>query len=485
MRVLFGRLAADQPDLLNGELEEALNCIPYEQGYGPFNEAAAYSASLSGRAFGAYSTKDQSGNVYTFAATQQSLWQSSATGFNNVTRTLSYATATDGHVEFATFGNTCLAVNGVDAMQVFTLGSSTRFRDQSASASAPIATHIAAVRDFVMVGNIISAQNRVQWPFINNPLRWTPTVARQADYQDLPGAGAGVRRITGGDFAAILTDNSVWRGSYVGAPLIFRFDEMAPGIGCAASGSAARFQNVTYFLSDSGFYAFDGQEALPIGNEQIDATFRDDYASGYHYRATAAIDPVNKLYIVSYPSVASADGSPDKMAIFNWSNGRWTFVEQSAQFVYYGLTGGYTLEQLDAFGNLDTLAFSLDSRAWQGGVGTFSIIDSGNRIAQLTGSAKTARFITGEAQIVADARAFIRALKPLVQGTSASTITARVGQRDRLIDSVSWGAASAMNSIGVCPVRSNARFQRVRLDVSGGFDRAMGVDIDVRREGVR
>jgi hypothetical protein len=242
---------------------------------------------------------------------------------------------------------------------------------------------------------------------------------------------------------------------------------------------------MTYFLSDSGFYAFDGQQAIPIGNEQIDSTFRDDYASGYHYRVTSAIDPVNKLYIVSYPSVATSEGAPDSMVIFNWANGRWTFVEQSAEFIYFGLTGGYTLEQLDSFGTLDTLPFSLDSRAWQGGVGTLSIFDTGHRIAQLTGPAKAARFITGEAQIIEDSRAFIRALKPLVQGTSASIISTRIGQRDRLIDSVNWGSASDMNSIGLCPVRSNARFQRIRMDITGGFDRAMGVDVDVRREGIR
>lgn len=465
MRVLFGRLTADQPDLLNGELEEALNCIPYEQGYGPFLDAVPYSSSLTGRAFGAHATKDIFGAIYTFAGTQGSLYRSSATAFVNVSRSVSYTTATDGHYEFATFGNTLLSVNGADAMQVFTLGTSTNFRDQSASASAPVATHIAAVRDFVMVGNINNPssptetkQNRVQWCWINNSLRWTPTVQRQADYQDLPGAGAAVVAITGGDFAAILTDASIWRASYVGSPLIFRFDEMAPGIGCAASGSAARFQNMTYFLSLSGFYAFDGQQAHPIGNEQIDSTFREDYESDYHYRVTSVIDPVNKLYIMSYPSVSSAGGAPDSMVLFNWSNGRWTFVDQSAELIYYSLLGG---------------------------TASVNIFDTGHRIAQLTGSAKAALFITGEAQIIEDARAFIKALKPLVQGTSATTITTRVGQRNRLIDSVTWGAASSMNSIGLCPVRSNARFQRVRMDVTGGFERAMGVDVDVRREGVR
>jgi hypothetical protein len=44
MRVLFGKLQTDQPDLLNGELEQAENCIPYITSYGPFPEPVAYSA---------------------------------------------------------------------------------------------------------------------------------------------------------------------------------------------------------------------------------------------------------------------------------------------------------------------------------------------------------------------------------------------------------------------------------------------------------
>ena len=117
-------------------------------------------------------------------------------------------------------------------MQVYTLGSSTRFADQSASASAPVATYLAVVRDFVFAGRISSFFNRVQWCQINNPLRWGRSQQNQSDLQDLPGEGGNVVGITGGDFATILTDRSVWRGSYIGAPLIFRFDELAPNTGC-------------------------------------------------------------------------------------------------------------------------------------------------------------------------------------------------------------------------------------------------------------
>src|SRR4029079_7416199 len=105
-------------------------------------------------------------------------------------------------------------------------------------------------------GRISSFNNRVQWSQINSPLRWSRSQQNQSDFQDLPGDGGNIVGITGVDFASILTDRSVWRAVYVGAPVIFRFDEVAPNTGCIASGSIARYQNYTFFLSGNGFMGF-------------------------------------------------------------------------------------------------------------------------------------------------------------------------------------------------------------------------------------
>lgn len=484
-RVLFDKLRSDLPDLLNGGLEDATNCIPYGNSYGPFPEAVPYSASATGRVYGAFSTRDTAGNAYTFVATQGQLYKESATVLNNVSRTASYTTPTDKVFEFVTFGNTTLAVNGTDALQVYTLGTSTQFLDASASASAPVAAHIATVRDFVFMGNLATGNNRVQWSRINNPLRYTPSQQFQSDFQDLPGDNAAIMRITGGDFATILTKSSVWRGSYVGAPLIFRFDELAPGVGCLAGGSCARFQGATYYLSSAGFFVFDGNQSTPIGNEEIDTYFLADVNKSFLHRITSVIDPDNKLYIVSYPSVSSSDGLCDKIAIFGWAVGRWTFVNQSLEWLFINLSGGVTLEGLDAYGNMETLMYSLDADVWQGGQAFLGGIDSSHRITRFTGDDKEARFITGESQIIPDGRAFIRAIRPLVQGTSSTNVTVQIGYRDRLIDPVQWTVASMMNATGLCPVRNNARFQRLRVDIAAGFDRAMGADIDYVAEGFR
>jgi hypothetical protein len=497
MRILFGQLQPDQPDLLNSDLEEAENCVPYAQGYGPFYDATPYSDSVSGTACGAVSAKDISGNTYTFVGTQKKLYSEASQTISNVSRTATYTTASDGRWEFATFGNTFLAVNGIDPLQVYTLGTSTQFLNASASASAPIAANIAVVRDFVFLGNLSTGKNRAQWSRINNPLRYGFDQRYQSDFQDFPGENQNIVKITGGDFGTILTENSAWRASYVGSPLVFRFDEVAPGIGCIAAGSVARFQSFTFYLSADGFYVFDGTQAQPIGKEKIDQKFLAEADLSRKYRWWSMFDPINKMYLMAYTSVNSSNDLCDRIIAYNWDSKRWTFITEPSYVLFTHYTAGFTLEQLDTFGSIDDLPFSLDSSVWQGGNLKASCIMRSGRIGRFEGDAKTARFVTGEGQLVPENRAFVRNIRPLVQGFSIdpdgavssadqqTEIAVQVGQRDRLIDSVSWNPGSSLNAIGDCPVRSNARYHRFRMTVSGGFERAMGMDVDFVKEGKR
>lgn len=482
MRATFGALAPDQPDLMNGNLEDAVNCIPFEQSYGPFNGPAVYSASISSTCVGAYSTKSIGGVAVTFAATATKLFKETSGVITDVTRASGGAYAATANWEFETFGNTLHAVDGVDAMQFWTLDTSTKFANMSTSASAPIAFHIAAIRDFVMVGREPLNQNRVRWCQITNSSRWTGSVPYQSDFQDFPGSST-VRKITGGDFAGIVTENSFWRGSYVGSPLVFRFDEICPGIGTTFSGLVARFQQTTFMYTTRGWYAVDGQQGYPIGQGSIDEFFADDFESGSAANCSSVIDPVNKLFIAYYPSVQGSG----RLLIYSFGAQKWARAEVNLDFLFSALSAGYNLDNMDALmPSIDAAgAISLDSDVWKGGLKALSGFNFDHRMVKFNSTPLTARFITGEAQLVQDSRAFVRAIRPLVEGTVSTSVQAFIGGRDRLIDSVSFTSAVALNSIGACPFRANNRYQRLRIDVSGGFSRAYGADVDVVSAGVR
>ena len=524
MRVKFGPWLPDQPDLDSGGLEECTNCIPLDSGYGSLRTLVTLSGSVScPRVVSSLMVREDDG-AYLFVGitagtngTQlgRFFYAANATDtsltFANVSRTASYSLSLGIYPYYwslAAFGSNVYAVNGVDPMQVGS--TSTVFRDQSASASAPVAFHLAAVRDFLFAGNIASGgagagSNRLQWCQINNPQRWTPSPRSQSDFQDLPDTGE-ILAMTGGDFLTVFTERAIWRGTYVGSPVIFRFDQVAPNVQLFSPASVARYQNLTFFLGKSGFQAFDGAQCIPIGNSSVDR-FALSLVQSTNSRSAnlrGIVDHNNKMYVVVLRSGAElvTDGNDaQRLAVYNISSGRWSLIDlgDGASSQVMQITESITLAA-----HWPTAATSLpanlppfrrlDSRP---GIGVFlapnTSGNTNNKYTEPIGSLGvagtetylTATFATGEAQIFSDHRAFVRGIRPLIQGDSNTSVSVEVGRRNLLNESVTYGASTAVNANGLAPLRSDGRYHRVRVKVSGGFDRAIGFDIDAIRSGKR
>jgi hypothetical protein len=81
--------------------------------------------------------------------------------------------------------------------------------------------------------------------------------------------------------------------SYVGSPLFFQFDNISRGLGCLSGNSVCTvWSNVTFFLSDDGFYSCDGTSVTPIGNEKIDRWFFDDIDLAQIGSMSSSINPI-------------------------------------------------------------------------------------------------------------------------------------------------------------------------------------------------
>ena len=46
------------------------------------------------------------------------------------------------------------------------------------------------------------------------------------------------------------------------------------------------------------------------------------------------------------------------------------------------------------------------------------------------------------------------------------------------VDTYTFGTASSLNSDNLIPVRSNGRYHKVRLNLSGEWKKAQGIDVD-------
>ncbi len=483
-----GEWRPDLPALDNPGSTEAKNVIPAANSYRPFPSLVQYSNALPARAQGAFGCKDGAGIGANFAGTATRLYKLNGISWTDATRLVggNYATGLDDGWAFAQFGDLVIAVNYVDAPQKFQLGVGTNF--SALGGTPPNARFVATVRDFVVLGRIAGFPNRVKWSGINNPETWSVSPTTQSDQQDLPDGGW-VQGIVGGETGLVFQERAIQRMTYVGSPLVFQFDKISRELGASIEGSVAGHHDIAFFAHASGFYAVTGAQQLrAIGDQKVDRHFWNDLDQNYLYRVSAVIDPVNKLYVISYPGEGNSGGTPNKLLVYNWTLDRWSRCEVNVEAIYAGISqAGYTLDGLDAVSSsLDGLAFSLDSPVWTG-VGRLFLagFDTSHRLGYFSGVNMAATVETAEAQITPGRRTFLRSLRPIVDG---GAVTVQLGTRDRTTDAASWGVICAVNDHGVCPTRSNARYHRARLNVAAGgsWTHIQGVgDIEAAPEGWR
>ena len=276
-----------------------------------------------------------------------------------------YSTPTNQRWRFTQFGNVLIAVNGGNRLQGYNLNNSTTFQDLAAD--APQSRYVTVVRDFVVSAYVNSSTVypfRVQWSALGDESSWTNSATTQADFQDIPDGGS-IVGVTGGEFGLVFMDRSIHRMSYVGSPLVFQFDNISRNLGCYESNSIVQYGGTSFFLSDDGFYACDGQQVIPIGNEKVNRYFFSDVDEGSLSLMSAAVDPFRKLVIWAYASQSSA--TVDKLLIYNYQTNKWTSGTTDASRVASSSTPSFDLEGMDVFGNLEQILSSFDDRVWLGG----------------------------------------------------------------------------------------------------------------------
>jgi hypothetical protein len=339
------------------------------------------------------------------------------------------------------------------------------------------------VRDFIVVGNVDDSVDgevpyRVQWPDIGTTTDWVITGSNQADYQDLNGNNGAIIKILGGEYGTIFQERAITRMSYAGAGTIFQFDEVESERGALCSGSVVKVGGLIFFLSDNGFYAFNGTQSVPIGDGKIDRMFFADVAEEHLHRMSVVADPVNKLVIWSYAGANNDAGLPNKMLAYNYSplaTKRWTTLEVECEMLGRFLSGGYNVDS-GVVTNIDAApwaSISVDSRYWTGFAPDLSAFSSDLKLGVFNGSALEATIETGE--FGGTERQLLQDLRPDVD--EYGSISVQIGTRETQNAAVTWGSALAVNAAGNFPCLSNSRYHRIRTTITGGFKDARGIDI--------
>jgi hypothetical protein len=302
-----------------------------------------------------------------------------------------------------------------------------------------------------------------------------------ADYQDLPTEGGWVQKIVGGDtYGVIFQERAITAMHFVGSPLVFRMDPIDRAIGAYAPQSVVGYRGLIFFLAEDGFYAFDGSGTRPIGHGKVDRYFFRNLLPGTHLQIVGALDSVNKIVAWAYTSTDGTPGVCDRILIYKWALERWAEVSgASVEYLWRAITGGYTMDGLDAITtNLDLLSPDLDSRFWAGNQFMLTSTNSQHQLGLYNGSALPATIETGEFQPFQNTNqlAFLSSVRPLIEGGSAE-FGVVVNSRNSLTQSGSQVAAVASLGDGIAPLRAVAAYHRVTVSTSANFEHALGVEV--------
>lgn len=144
---------------------------------------------------------------------------------------------------------------------------------------------------------------------------------------------------------------------------------------------------------------------------------------------------------------------------YNYKTGQWTAVP-----AYTGL-GVFGINEKE--GDIGLVRFSSGSVDLQ---------------TQATaGPAQDAKLTTGATDANPEGRSVVQGVRPLVNG---GTLSVRVGVQEDIGDAVTWSTATSVNSrSNMANFRSEGRYVRGEVTITGGFTTALGADIDVRPAG--
>ncbi len=481
----FPNFAPDRPALESGIVPFISNVRPKnEQGYGPLRTLATTGDALTARCQGARSFRGTDGTIETFAGDATKLYRWTGSTWADVSKVGGYLTPDEGRWTFEQFGTYVYAANGVDSMQVWTLGSSSAFAD---AAGAPVARYLATVRDFLFAAHLAADTQASQWSAQFDSTAWT---GNQADSQSFPNLGR-LTGIVGGQYPVLFQEHGITLGTYVGPDNIFQFDNISLETGCIVPGSIAHVEQTVVFIGKDGFYRIDGGQAIRnIGDGVVDDYFWDNVDLDNLHRVWAAFDVRKKDYYITFPTSTATMGTNNRTLIYNLTRDRWGQMESTGFDVLFQMFSDLSIDldtDIDvADQDLDGAGLpSLDSEIFFGSnVPKLAAFSSDKLVGFFAGDTMEALIDTEEAQLASGRRAFVSMVRPIVDG---GTLAVALGTRDRPNDTMTVGSYVAQNNSGECLFRSAARQHKARLKIAAGstWSNAQGIDVRAARDGDR
>lgn len=479
IRLGFGEWTPDVSDRLS-DANEAKGVVARGGGYGPFYSPVQVNsgdADLDAECKGAGTFINAAGDAETFAGDATKLYRLVSGVFDDVSKAGGYTLGSEEHWVFEAFGQHVVAVAPGEAPQRYEIGVSTDFANLAGS--PPQLTSIWRFGDFLMGGLNFTCH----WSAFNNIADWVPDPGTQADNQVLDQAGGQIMGGSAGEYSVIFQEHQIRRVTYVGPPVIFDFEQDAieKRRGALSRSAWARIGRLIPYASENGFYIFDGQQSIPIGENKVDEYFRNNLDYARRDLVCAAYDSQQKAVVFGFPKIG--DTTVTEQLIFSMTDRKWSHDEIECEYLFESVSAGFTVDNIHlffGFTNIDNVTgISIDSALFRGGNRLLAGFNTLHDLVTFNGQPRPAVIDTIEAELMPGRRALVTELWPIVDAALRADVSARIGYRTLPGDNTAFTAASIMNEYGFCEQMIDSRFMRGRLEIAANanWTRADGLHV--------
>lgn len=462
MTPLLG-FAPDADPTTPGVLTACADLIPFEAGMkGAPLATTVGAAALASSCRGIAATSDLTGNRRLIAGTATKLYELTGSSWVDRARAGSYTLGTDDRWSFIQYANSTLAASPTVPLQRSTSGA---FAD---IAGAPSAKLVEAAQGFAVAFNTSSYADEWYCSTYLDETNWTLSVSNQCVKGRLIG-GSGpltaARRF--GDNLIAYKSGTLFVGTYVGAPEVWRWTQVSTDVGCVGQEAVVDTVIGHVFVGKDNVYLFDGTTPRPLATGVIRKWLFDDMAGTYQYKVSCLWDRANHLVWIFYPS-AGGDGTLNRCAVYHVLSQRWGLSHQTVQAVV-----NYTSPTITFDGGAVGIttydsgpAVPFDSLFWISGAVSPAVVSGTSTLSTLSGSCTAASFTTGD---FGDDEGYRTCTNLRVRYTAKPTTSTATGfVKDAEGDALATGSSQAQAD-GRHNLRQTARWHRFQVATTGDF----------------
>ena len=474
-----------EPDvaILDGQAaHEAKNVLPAKRGYTSMpGLAELHFPALGSRPLAVWSRRQNNDTITCVVATASGIyslesgrWVQKYSG-----------TAVSDNRQIVDYGSDLYVLWGTKLLRASVGATVGSFSEVS---GAPLGNRLCVVQDFLCIGELSDYPGGIHWSAIDDPTSWpaigtTEAINKQSDRQIFP-VGGKVQAIVGGLSAGvtgiIFLEHAVQKATYVGVPYIFQFEPIERSRGILAPKSAVVAGSICIYLAEDGWRATDGSTSKSIGAERVDDWFFSHCSSDRLGEVMGVHDTQRRLCWWAFSSDICPAGQYDRVLVYNYEMDRWSWGEIACEYLHQDNTRGLTLEDLDAYGQIDGLPFaSLDSAALRPGRVVLGGFTTGHKLASMNGPNLEGVITTAE---FGGDRFMVHGLRPLVDGAEAEALPV---YRSRQMDAQAFGDYAPQSRDGVCYQHISTVYLTAQVRIPAGVEwrHAVGVEALIEPEG--